>query len=55
MNPSPAFHEEVEPAPGATWSHRYRVVVGDGFWDRQRPKAYVRDHPLEPAPLRQRI
>ncbi|MDH2424370.1 PmoA family protein [Sphaerisporangium sp. TRM90804] len=49
VNPSLAFHEEVELAPGATLRRRYRVVVADGVWDRERLAAYVRDHPLGPA------
>ncbi|RCG30719.1 oxidoreductase [Sphaerisporangium album] len=47
VNPSLAFSEEVELAAGATWSHRYRVVVGNGFWDRERLEDYVRGHPFD--------
>ncbi|MFC4586836.1 DUF6807 domain-containing protein [Sphaerisporangium corydalis] len=47
VNPSLAFRQEVELPPGATWSHRYRVVVADGAWDRDRIEDHVRSHPLD--------
>ncbi len=50
VNPSLAFFEEVELPPGGTARHRYRVVVADGAWDRDRLSAYVRAHPLEGRP-----
>ncbi|MEV7298542.1 PmoA family protein [Streptomyces clavifer] len=34
--PSLAFHEELALAPGATLTRRYRVLVADGAWDRER-------------------
>ncbi|WP_308249868.1 PmoA family protein [Sphaerisporangium fuscum] len=46
VNPSLAFHEEVELPAGATWSLRYRVVVADGAWDRDRLEEYVLAHPM---------
>lgn len=47
VNPSLAFFEEVELAPDATRAHGYRVVVGDGAWDRDRLEAYMAAHPPE--------
>ncbi|MFE9822381.1 PmoA family protein [Streptomyces sp. NPDC005791] len=34
--PSFAFHKELVLAPGAALARRYRVVVADGSWDRER-------------------
>ncbi|MEU5656671.1 PmoA family protein [Streptomyces sp. NPDC047737] len=34
--PSLAFHEELVLDPGATLTRRYRVLVADGAWDRDR-------------------
>ncbi|WP_392674656.1 PmoA family protein [Streptomyces sp. LN785] len=34
--PSFAFHEELVLVPGATLTRRYRVLVADGAWDRER-------------------
>nr|WSW64964.1 PmoA family protein [Streptomyces sp. NBC_00995] len=34
--PSFAFHDELVLEPGATLTRRYRVVVADGVWDRER-------------------
>ncbi|MFE9726714.1 PmoA family protein [Streptomyces sp. NPDC005794] len=34
--PSFAFHEELVLDPGATLARRYRVLVADGAWDRDR-------------------
>jgi hypothetical protein len=45
VNPSIAFSDEVELAPGDTLRLRYRVVVADGAWDRARLESYVEDHP----------
>lgn len=43
--PSFAFHEELVLAPGESLTRRYRVVVADGRWDRERISAYLKDHP----------
>ncbi|MFI9587693.1 PmoA family protein [Streptomyces sp. NPDC052236] len=45
VNPSIAFSQEVELAPGDTLRLRYRVVVADGEWDRARLESYVAAHP----------
>lgn len=37
--PSFAFHDELVLEPGATLTRRYRVVVADGAWDRERIEA----------------
>ncbi|MGW1099687.1 DUF6807 domain-containing protein [Streptomyces sp. NPDC002455] len=34
--PSFAFHQELVLDPGATLTRRYRVLVADGAWDRER-------------------
>lgn len=34
--PSFAFHDELVLAPGGTMTRRYRVLVADGAWDRDR-------------------
>ncbi|MFI1966100.1 PmoA family protein [Streptomyces pathocidini] len=39
-----AFFEEFELAPGESFSYRYRVVVADGAWDRDRAEAYLKSH-----------
>ncbi|MCX5401824.1 PmoA family protein [Streptomyces sp. NBC_00102] len=36
MAPSFAFHEELVLDPGRTLTRRYRVLVADGAWDRDR-------------------
>ncbi|MFI6559189.1 PmoA family protein [Streptomyces sp. NPDC050534] len=36
-----AFFEEFELPPGASFSYRYRVVVADGAWDRDRVGAHL--------------
>ncbi|MGW3079505.1 DUF6807 domain-containing protein [Streptomyces sp. NPDC001110] len=36
VTPSFAFHEELVLDPGATLARRYRVLVADGAWDRDR-------------------
>ncbi|GAA4890006.1 PmoA family protein [Streptomyces coeruleoprunus] len=40
--PSFAFHEELVLAPGDTLARRYRVLVADGAWDRERIEARLR-------------
>ncbi|WP_406389857.1 PmoA family protein [Streptomyces sp. NBC_00887] len=39
--PSFAFHDELVLAPGETMTRRYRVLVADGAWDRDRIAARV--------------
>ncbi|SCD62183.1 Methane oxygenase PmoA [Streptomyces sp. BpilaLS-43] len=39
--PSLAFHEELVLEPGATLARRYRVLVADGVWDRERVASRV--------------
>ncbi|MFB8025421.1 MULTISPECIES: PmoA family protein [unclassified Streptomyces] len=39
--PSLAFHDELVLGPGATLTRRYRVVVADGAWGRDRIAAVV--------------
>lgn len=43
VNPSLAFHEEVTLPAGRTWELRYRLVVADGAWDRDRLESYLKD------------
>jgi hypothetical protein len=45
VNPSFAFFDPVELVPGDVMNLRYRVVVGDGAWDRDRLESYVEEHP----------
>ncbi|MET9633333.1 PmoA family protein [Lentzea sp. NPDC006480] len=45
VNPSFAFHDTVEVAPGESLSLRYRLVVADGAWDRDQLESYVEAHP----------
>jgi hypothetical protein len=45
VNPSFAFHDTVELAPGAALTLRYRLVVADGDWDRAQLESYVEEHP----------
>lgn len=45
VNPSFAFHDTVELAPGAALALRYRLVVADGEWDRAQLESYVEAHP----------
>ncbi|WP_245983370.1 PmoA family protein [Lentzea flaviverrucosa] len=45
VNPSFAFHDTVELAPGAALTLRYRLVVAGGEWDRAQLESYVEDHP----------
>jgi hypothetical protein len=42
-----AFREEFELPPGASFDYRYRVVVADGGWDRDRVERYLKAHPWE--------
>lgn len=37
-----AFFEEFELAPGASFAYRYRVVVADGAWDRDRVATHLK-------------
>jgi hypothetical protein len=43
--PSWSFHTELALAPGATLTRRYRVVVADGAWGRERTEGYLAGHP----------
>jgi len=45
VNPSLAFFSARELPAGETLRLRYRMVVGDGAWDRERLDTYVREHP----------
>jgi hypothetical protein len=45
VNPSLAFDEEITLPPGETLRRRYRIVVGDGAWDRERLETYAKRHP----------
>lgn len=36
-----AFFEEFELPPGETFAYRYRLVVADGAWDRERVTSYL--------------
>ena len=40
-----AFFEEFALPPGASFAYRYRIVVADGAWDRDRIEEYLRTHP----------
>ncbi|WP_069811279.1 PmoA family protein [Streptomyces sp. TP-A0874] len=40
-----AFFEEFELRPGESFAYRYRVVVADGEWDRDRVESYLGSHP----------
>ncbi|WP_237047882.1 PmoA family protein [Lentzea guizhouensis] len=44
VNPSFAFFDTVEVAPGAELHLRYRLVVATGGWDRARLESYVEEH-----------
>ncbi|WP_439656945.1 PmoA family protein [Lentzea sp. HUAS TT2] len=44
VNPSFAFHDTVELAPGEVLNLRYRLVVATGAWDRERLQSYVEEH-----------
>ncbi|WP_370943845.1 PmoA family protein [Amycolatopsis sp. cg5] len=39
-----AFFEEFELPPGESFSYRYRVIVADGGWDRDRVEGYLGSH-----------
>lgn len=43
--PSSAFHDELVLDPGATLTRRYRVLVADGVWDRERITARIAELP----------
>jgi hypothetical protein len=45
VNPSFAFFDTVELVPGDTLSLRYRVVVANGAWHRERLESYVEGKP----------
>jgi hypothetical protein len=45
VNPSFAFHDTVELAPGEALTLRYRLVIASGEWDRSRLESYVETHP----------
>lgn len=45
VNPSFAFHDTVELAPGDALNLHYRLVVADGEWDRSRLESHVEEHP----------
>lgn len=45
VNPSFAFHDTVELAPGDVLRLRYRLVIATGAWDRDLLESYVEDHP----------
>jgi hypothetical protein len=45
VNPSFAFFDELVLDPGDTLDLRYRIVVADSAWDRDRLEAYVEEHP----------
>jgi Methane oxygenase PmoA len=45
VNPSLAFDEEVMVEPDQTLTVRYRIVVADGAWDRERLERYAEAHP----------
>jgi hypothetical protein len=45
VNPSLAFDEEIALPPGETLRRRYRIVVADGLWDRERLETYAEEHP----------
>ncbi|MFE6409407.1 PmoA family protein [Streptomyces sp. NPDC057837] len=40
-----AFFEEFELPPGETFAYRYRLVVADGAWDRDRVAAHLKGLP----------
>jgi hypothetical protein len=45
VNPSFAFHDTVELAPGEALTLRYRLVIASGEWDRDQLESYVETHP----------
>lgn len=46
------FHEEFELPAARTLSLRYRIVVADGAWSRERIQDYLAAHPTADPPLR---
>ncbi|WP_320785123.1 PmoA family protein [Streptomyces sp. CRN 30] len=40
-----AFFDEFELAPGASFAYRYRIVVADGAWDRDRVTTHLKGLP----------
>jgi hypothetical protein len=44
VNPSLAFHDEITLPPGETLRRRYRIIVANGAWDRDRLESYVKEH-----------
>jgi hypothetical protein len=45
VNPSLAFDKELTLLPGETLARRYRIVVADSAWDRERLERYAEAHP----------
>lgn len=45
VNPSFAFFDTVEVAPGESLNLRYRLVIASGEWDREHLESYVEAHP----------
>lgn len=43
--PSLAFYDELELAPEDTLVRRYRIVIADGAWERDRIAGYLEEHP----------
>ena len=45
VNPSLAFAEERVLPAGGTLGLRYRIVIANGTWDRERLEIYAKEHP----------
>lgn len=45
VNPSFAFFDELTLAPGATLDLRYRIVIADSAWNRDRVETHVKERP----------
>jgi hypothetical protein len=45
VNPSLAFAEEFVLPHGETLRLRYRIVIANGTWDRERLESYAKEHP----------
>jgi Methane oxygenase PmoA len=45
VNPSLAFYEPLVLPPGRTLALRYRLVIGNGGWDRARIDRHLRERP----------
>jgi hypothetical protein len=45
VNPSLAFAKEFVLPPDETLQLRYRIVIADGTWDRERLETYAKEHP----------